>query len=259
MYVPSCSIGTTISRLSKPPFLGFRPPFLRLRLSLKAHASAIMQSAGRFYLGHIGKVPIYVAFDAIFMVVFVFLVVGQGLGFDQILLVLTALVLTVLFHELGHALVALAVGMHGVSITITGLGGLCSFSGDQHPKRSLVISMAGPATNLILAYISWLFLKHGVITDETLRFLLLYFWMWNLSLGIFNSLPIYPLDGGQMALSISRMVGREHTARRFTLGLSFVTAFVALGAYLTLSSGDPPIFLIIMVLFLLYSAHRELS
>ncbi len=219
---------------------------------------ATMDPAGRFYLGHIGKVPIYAAFDAIFMVIFVFLMVGQNMSIDQILLVLIALVLTVLLHELGHALVAMAVGMYGVSITITGLGGLCSYTGDRHPKKELVISAAGPATNLLVAWVTWMFLSNGMPSDETLRFLLSYFFMWNLWLGIFNSLPIFPLDGGQMALSISRMLGREHTARRFTLGLSFVTAFVAVGAYMVMSPGNLPIFLILMVMFLLYTAYREL-
>ena len=219
---------------------------------------ATMDPAGRFYLGHIGKVPIYAAFDAILMVVFVFLMVGQRMSGDQILLVVIALVLTVLLHELGHALVAMAVGMSGVSITITGLGGLCSYTGERHPKQELVISAAGPATNLLLAWITYLFLSNGIPSDETLQFLLSWFFMWNLWLGIFNSLPIFPLDGGQMALSISRMVSREYTAKRFTLGLSFVTAFVALGVYMALSPGNLPIFLILMILFLLFTAYREL-
>jgi len=217
-----------------------------------------MDPTNRFYLGHIGKVPIYAAFDAIFIVIFVFLMVGQSMSMDQILLVVIALVLTVLLHELGHALVAMAVGMHGVSITITGLGGLCSYTGERHPKHELLISAAGPATNLLVAWVTWVFLSNGMPSDETLRFLLGWFWMWNLWLGIFNSLPIFPLDGGQMALSISRMIGREHTARRFTLGLSFVTAFVAVGAYMVMSPGNLPIFLILMVMFLLYTAYREL-
>jgi len=217
-----------------------------------------MDPTNRFYLGHIGKVPIYAAFDAIFIVIFVFLMVGQSMSMDQILLVVIALVLTVLLHELGHALVAMAVGMRGVSITITGLGGLCSYTGERHPKHELLISAAGPATNLLVAWVTWVFLSNGMPSDETLRFLLGWFWMWNLWLGIFNSLPIFPLDGGQMALSISRMIGREHTARRFTLGLSFVTAFVAVGAYMVMSPGNLPIFLILMVMFLLYTAYREL-
>jgi Zn-dependent protease len=217
-----------------------------------------MDQAGRFYLGHIGKVPIYAAFDAIFLVIFVFLFVGAGMSMDKILLVFIALLLTIILHELGHALTALAVGQMGVSITITGLGGLCSYSGDRHPKKELAISFAGPATNLMLAWVSWLFLSNGVPTDETLHFLLVQFWWWNLVLGILNALPIFPLDGGQMALSLGRLATREHTAKRFTLYLSFVTAPLALAAYLVLLPGDLPIFLILMLMFLLFIAYREL-
>lgn len=217
-----------------------------------------MDPAGRFYLGHIGKVPIYAAFDAIFLVIFVFLFVGAGMSMDQIILVFIALVLTILLHELGHALVAMAVGMTGVSITITGLGGLCSYSGERHPKQELIISFAGPATNLMLAWGASLIHYHAGLTDPTLALLVYLFMIFNLWLGIFNSLPIFPLDGGQMALSISRMVAREHTAKRFTLSLSFVTAFLALGAYLILNPGNLPIFLILMVMFLLFTAYREL-
>lgn len=219
---------------------------------------ATMDQAGRFYLGHIGKVPVYAAFDAIFLVIFVFLFIGAGMSMDQILLVFVALLLTILFHELGHALTALAVGQMGVSITITGLGGLCSYSGDRHPKKELAISFAGPATNLLLAWVSWLFLINGMPADETLRFLLGQFWWWNLVLGILNALPIFPLDGGQMALSLGRMSTREHTAKRFTLYLSFVTAPLALGAYMVFFPGNLPIFLILLLMFLLFTAYREL-
>ena len=219
---------------------------------------ATMDQTGRFYLGHIGKVPVYAAVDAIFLVIFVFVFVGAGMSMDQILLIFIALLMTILFHELGHALTALAVGQMGVSITITGLGGLCSYVGDRHPKKELAISFAGPATNLMLAWVSWLFLSNGVPTDVTLRFLLEQFWWWNLVLGILNALPIFPLDGGQMALSLGRMVSREYAAKRFALYLSFVTAPLALGAYLVVFPGNLPIFLILMILFLLFTAYREL-
>ncbi len=219
---------------------------------------ATMYNAGRFYLGHIGKVPIYAATDAIFLLVMIVMFYGQGTSIDQLLLVLIAVVMTILLHELGHALVAMAVGMYGVTITITGLGGLCSYTGERHPKQELVISAAGPATNLLLAWISWVVLKHAGLTDETLIFLTYYFFYFNLMLGIFNSLPIFPLDGGQMALSISRMVSREHTAKRFTLGLSFFTAIAGLGAYMALTQGSLPIYTIVLVMFLLFTAYREL-
>jgi Zn-dependent protease len=216
-----------------------------------------MDQAGRFYLGHIGKVPVYLALDAIFLVIIVIMFYGSGTSLDQLLMILIALVLTILLHELGHALVAMAVGMYGVSITITGLGGLCSYTGDRRPKQELMISAAGPVTNLMLAALSWTVLNHGGLGEETLNFLLSYFFLFNLVLGIFNSLPIFPLDGGQIALSISRMVTREYTAKRFTLGLSFVTAIVGLGVYVTLTQ-NLPLFTIVLVMFLLFTAYREL-
>lgn len=216
-----------------------------------------MDPAGRIYLGHLGKVPVYVAVDAIFLVVIVIMFYGSGASFDQLLMILLALVLTIVLHELGHALVAMAVGMYGVSITITGLGGLCSYTGERHPKQELFISAAGPATNLMLAALSWTVLEHGGFGEPTIDLLLRFFFLFNLMLGIFNSLPIFPLDGGQMALSISRMVTREHTARRFTLGLSFVTAIVGMGVYLAVFK-TISIFTFVLVIFLLFTAYREL-
>jgi Zn-dependent protease len=216
-----------------------------------------MDPAGRIYLGHIGKVPVYLALDAIFLVVIVIMFYGSGKSLDQLLMILLALVLTILLHELGHALVAMAVGMYGVAITITGLGGLCSYTGERHPKQELLISAAGPATNLILAAFCWTVIDHGGLSDETLNTLLTYFFLFNLGLGIFNSLPIFPLDGGQMALSLSRMVTREHTARRFTLGLSFVAAIVGLGVYVAIFHAISP-FTLVLVMFLLITAYREL-
>lgn len=217
-----------------------------------------MDQNGRFYLGHIGKVPVYVAIDAIFLVVFIIMIYGQGLSFDKLLMVFIAVVLTILLHELGHALVAMGLGMYGVSITITGLGGLCNYTGERHPKQELLISAAGPATNLMFAWLGFTVINHGGLGEETMNFLLTSFSYFNLVLGIFNSLPIFPLDGGQMALSLSRMATREQTAKRFTLGLSFVTAIVGLGVYMALTQSSPSLFTLVLVMFLLLTAYREL-
>ena len=217
----------------------------------------IMESMGKFYLGHLGKVPVYASPEAFLLPIFV-LYLGQGLSFDKLLMLFMAFVLVILLHELGHALVALAQGMLGVSITISALGGYCSYSGDTIPGRQLLISLAGPFTNLILAWITWLALNHAPITDDTMFFFFSTFFNWNLILGIFNLLPIYPLDGGQATLSIARMLGREFTARKVTLGLSFVFAFVALGFFTLFSNGNLPFFSIAIVGMLLYSAYRDL-
>ncbi len=217
----------------------------------------IMEHAGKFYLGHLGKVPVYASVEAFFLIFFVFLI-GQNLSGDQIVMLLVVLVLIILLHELGHALVALALGMSGVAITLSALGGYCSYSGVRYPKKELLISAAGPGMNFILAGATFAVMKNVSITDESISFFVNAFFGWNLVLGIFNSLPIYPLDGGQMALSISRMLTNEYKAKRATLNISFISAFAALAIYIGVFNGAPSLFTFAIIAMLLFAAYREL-
>ena len=64
----------------------------------------------------------------------------------------------------------------------------------------------------------------------------LFFWIWfiNLNVGIFNALPIYPLDGGQLLKKVLLSVGKveEKMAGRITL----VVTLVMVGMIATLVS-----------------------
>jgi Zn-dependent protease len=59
-------------------------------------------------------------------------------------------VVSILLHELGHALTAKRYKLSGLSIMLHGFGGFATSSGDKGWKQSLVITLAGPATTLIL-------------------------------------------------------------------------------------------------------------
>jgi Zn-dependent protease len=90
----------------------------------------------------------------------------------------------------------------------------------RHPRRDLVfVSLAGPMTNFLLMFIAALLARwrvasghdiHGVLFDHIEGDLLLqiffYFALVNLLLGIFNLLPIPPLDGSAL---LERMLPRE--------------------------------------------------
>ena len=167
--------------------------------------------------------------------------------------------LTILLHELGHALVALAQGMMGVSITLSALGGYCSYSGERHPYREFLISLTGPVTNLFIAWICYLITTNIRIDDVLLRFFVEQMLYWNLVLGILNLIPIYPLDGGQVALSLCRLFSKnDRFSRSFTLGLSVVAAVGALSVLIALNQGEFPIFNLVLVMILLASAFRDL-
>jgi Zn-dependent protease len=160
------------------------------------------------YLGNLAGVPIFVHWSVAILVI---LVAGSNLGggLYHILLLLITLVLGIVLHELGHALAARSCGAHGITITLWALGGLCRSRRDSTTiGREIIIVAAGPAVSLALSLgcdqtLAWLKLhRPDLLVDAAgkniLYFLLLYGDVVNWSLFLFNMLPIFPLDGGQL-------------------------------------------------------------
>ncbi|MBG6184423.1 Zn-dependent protease [Arthrobacter sp. CAN_A214] len=108
---------------------------------------------------------------------------------------------SVLIHELAHALSARAFGWPTARIVLNLWGGHTQFEHfSGSPGRSVVVALAGPAANFILALLGWVIL--GVLEPRTVWFLLTEILVWaNLLVAIFNVLPGLPLDGGRMVES----------------------------------------------------------
>lgn len=73
----------------------------------------------------------------------------------------------------------------------------------HHPKKDMIwVGLAGPAANFITAFIAFLILKLRIINQtEFVNFLLMVFFI-NLVLGIFNLIPMPPLDGSRILMGI---------------------------------------------------------
>lgn len=104
---------------------------------------------------------------------------------------------SVLIHELGHATAHRSFGARP-EITLTGFGGVTV--GPVHPRaRSLVVTLAGPGAGFLAAALgvglSRVVVSGGPVVQTALRDLI---WV-NVIWGIFNLLPILPLDGGHLA------------------------------------------------------------
>ena len=69
---------------------------------------------------------------------------SRGLGLGFALEYVAAMVLSILVHELGHALMAKRFGLSGLSIMLHGFGGFAVSSGYRSPRQALLISLAGP-------------------------------------------------------------------------------------------------------------------
>jgi Zn-dependent protease len=113
----------------------------------------------------------------------------------------------VLLHEFGHALACRSVGGRAEQIVLWPLGGVAYVQPPQRPGATLWSIAAGPLVNVVLLVIlTGLLLVLGVTgwsrgLPDAQKYLLMV-WLINLVLLVFNVLPIYPLDGGQILRSV---------------------------------------------------------
>ena len=111
----------------------------------------------------------------------------------------------VLLHEFGHSLSCRQVGGQADRIVLWPLGGVAYVSLPQRPGATLWCFAAGPLVNVALFPV---FLIAGKLTADNpaipfdVALLLLNLGSINIILLIFNILPIYPLDGGKILLSL---------------------------------------------------------
>jgi Zn-dependent protease len=228
------------------------------------------------YLGHLGPIPLYFRWSALFMVWMAYLWSSPGGGFNLsgFLVILTVLIIGIVLHELGHGLTARALGASGVTITLWAFGGLCSSTRDERPSRELLIIIAGPLVSFALAGLgyggmSWLQEHHeDWLYDERGHHSLLWQFIdttgWlNLVMGVFNSLPIYPLDGGKVVYNlILATTGRLLLARKVCLTMAVVGALAML-LWMFHIGGDRidnvPIMNIALLVWLVYSAFQALA
>ncbi len=142
-----------------------------------------------------------------------FFVIVALLGFTgdlQFLLIWVPIVtVSILVHELGHAIAFRAFGKQP-QILLQGMGGLTSATGSLSPSRELVVSLAGPLTGLVLIGLPALWFDTRVAAtssdlDTALRILVFV----NIAWSIVNLLPILPLDGGRVTASVLHVVTRR--------------------------------------------------
>src|SRR6266404_3460394 len=129
----------------------------------------------------------------------------------------------VLLHEFGHALACRQVGGKADQIVLWPLGGVAYVAPPQRPGAMLWSIAAGPLVNVALFFVLtpfWM-LSRSMAWPEALPDLyrlLTAIWSINLVLLIFNLLPIYPLDGGQILQSLLWFVlGRARSLTVATL------------------------------------------
>jgi Zn-dependent protease len=111
------------------------------------------------------------------------------------------LLISVLVHELAHALTAKIYGWTTEKIVLNLWGGHTQFENfTASPGRSMLVAMAGPAANFVLAGGGWALVSTGVLTGVAEILVNIFMWA-NFVIAVFNVLPGLPLDGGRLVES----------------------------------------------------------
>ncbi|MGH9502492.1 MAG: M50 family metallopeptidase [Terriglobales bacterium] len=150
-----------------------------------------------------------------------------------------ALFLIVTLHEFGHALACRQVGGTANQIVLWPLGGVAYVDPPPRPGATLWSIAAGPLVNVALLPL----LSAAVWSSRSLGWaqampdahaLLRVVWFINVSLLMFNILPIYPLDGGQIFRSLLWFVlGRARSLMVATMvGFCGAAGFVGLAVWM---------------------------
>jgi Zn-dependent protease len=163
---------------------------------------------GAVRLGSAFGVSIYLRWSWLFLaaaVVYLYGPVARGRvpgltaegGYALAAAFVACLLLSVLLHELGHAVTARRFGIGVKAITLDLLGGYTEMETDSpRPTADFLVSAVGPAVSAVLgaaALLLQIALPNGTVLDQ-----LMFQLAWsNLLVAIFNALPGLPLDGGR--------------------------------------------------------------
>jgi Zn-dependent protease/CBS domain-containing protein len=162
---------------------------------------------------------------------------GQSTGAYWTAGVISAFVFlaSLLAHELAHSIVATRRGVKVEGITLWLFGGVSRFSSETNsPGTQALFTFVGPLTSLVLGAIFYIISiaagggAHPGLVAATLSWL----GYINITLGVFNLVPAFPLDGGRLLQSLIWLrTGDRFRATRIAarIGMGFAYLLIAYG------------------------------
>ncbi|MGH7322801.1 MAG: site-2 protease family protein [Candidatus Rokuibacteriota bacterium] len=200
---------------------------------------------GKVQVLTLGGVPIYV--HASWLLVYALITWSLAVGyFPQALpdlpplaywanglLAALLLFVSVLLHELSHALVARAHGLRVNGITLHVFGGVSQLEDEPPtPRAEFLIAIVGPLTSFAIATLLWGTTAAGLVPVGWPRATVGYLTLVNVSVGVFNLIPGFPLDGGRLLrAALWKWQGALGRATRIAsrVGVGFAVALMAFG------------------------------
>lgn len=213
----------------------------------------------RYRIARILGFPLYVE-SSILILLLIYLFLGAASGARGIvaaLLFAAVAFVSIVVHEMGHALMVRRLGYGDSTIVLHGLGGVCQWRGSPTRKERILIALAGPGAGLVVGAAALaLVIPLGLPNEFALRNLVLAILIINIGWSIFNLLPIWPLDGGHVLRTALQSTNRSN---RETVKLSLTVSMITGGLLILAAILFSEIFIVLLVGFIVYSNYRELQ
>jgi Zn-dependent protease/predicted transcriptional regulator len=172
----------------------------------------------------------------------------------------------VLAHEFGHIAMARRFGIATPDVTLLPIGGVAALERmPEKPREQLLVAIAGPAVNVVIAAILllWLSLTANVDTlatgmsrvEDPNVSLVARLAAANVVLFVFNLVPAFPMDGGRVLNAILAMRMDKNRALQISARIGQVMAFVF--GFLGLANGAPLLVFIAIFIYLAASAEAQ--
>lgn len=218
------------------------------------------------YLGQFSKIKVFVHWTFLILIVYIiYSGVSSGQNLEAIgwhILFILTIFLCVVLHEFGHALTGKKFGFKTKDIILLPIGGVARFEKlPEKPQQEFLVAIAGPMVNFVIAFALYVvtrssaedIVNQDIVVINAENFLTL-LWIVNLTLGIFNLIPAFPMDGGRIFRAFLSMFQPREKATKVAAYIGFVIAivFIFLGIFY-----NP--FLIILGAFIILSASSESS
>jgi Zn-dependent protease len=213
-------------------------------------------------------IPVQASASSAILIAMVLLSFGRGGPEMMVASIFIAAVVffSIVAHEFGHGLMVRRLGHRPGQIILHWIGGVLTWDASRATRKDRIkVALAGPAVSLLLglaAFLAYMPLhKTGgfglsaarsepVLGLMVLKMTLSAAVLLNVFWGLFNLLPIYPMDGGQALRSALGLKMRQSQAVRRSLQVSMGTA-VAVGLVALLLTGDIFITILLGVMFYL--------
>ncbi len=213
-----------------------------------------------FRIASVAGIPVRIHFTFFLLLVWVALA-NQAQGAAMWVLLIISLFACVVFHELGHALVAKRYGIKTRDITLYPIGGIAMIEQRPKPAQELWISLAGPAVNVVIAGLLvpvvlalqghaafWQpDLERGTFAQRLL--------VANVALVLFNLVPAFPMDGGRVLRALLGLKMSDERATRIAAGFGqfFAIVFGLVGLF----AGS--VLLMLVAFFVFVGAAQEVN